>query len=103
MNTLVGLFISLLLGVIAGIIFFGGLLMTVRRLVQAPHPYYLAIVSFILRFAAIGVIFVSISYGGHWERLLACMLGFVMTRMAVVRYVQRKDKQSGADTGRNFL
>ena len=67
-------------GMLLGAIFFGGLWWTVRKGVSSPRPALWFLGSLLLRtsIALAGFYFVS---GGHWERLLACLLGFVIARL----------------------
>jgi F1F0 ATPase subunit 2 len=84
MNDFLTLALALVVGVLLGAIFFGGLWWTVRKGVssQQPAPWFLC--SLLLRTGIIlaGFYFVS---GGHWDRLLACLLGFVIARFIVTR------------------
>ena len=65
-----------------GAMFFGGLYWTVRKGVSSQRPAVWFFVSLLLRMslALAGIYVVS---GGHWERLLLCLLGFVMARLVV--------------------
>ena len=69
-------------GVGIGAIFFGGLWWTIRKGAASAQPALWFLGSLLLRMsvALAGFYFVS---GGHWERLLLCLLGFVMARLAV--------------------
>jgi F1F0 ATPase subunit 2 len=69
-------------GAMLGAMFFGGLWWTVRKGVSAQRPAAWFFVSLLLRMslALAGMYLVS---GGHWERLLLCLLGFVMARLIV--------------------
>ena len=71
-------------GVLLGAIFFGGLWWTVRKGVSSQQPALWFFGSLLLRtsIALAGFYFVA---GGHWERLLVCLLGFVMARLIVTR------------------
>jgi F1F0 ATPase subunit 2 len=73
-----------LAGVVLGAIFFGGLWLTVLRGVSSKRPALLFFGSLMLRMsiALAGFYFVA---GPHAERLLLCLLGFVMARFAVAR------------------
>ena len=84
MNEALRLLVSLAAGAALGAIFFGGLWWTVRKVISSEQPALWFVGSLILRLgvAAVGFYFVA---GGHWERLIACFLGFVMARMVVVR------------------
>lgn len=69
-----------------GALFFGGLWWTVRRLVSAKHPALWMLGSLISRtsVALAGFYFVS---GGHLDRLLVCLFGFVVARHLVARHL----------------
>jgi len=71
-------------GALLGAIFFGGLWWTIRKGVSSRQPAFWFFGSLILRMsiALAGFYFVS---RGHWERLLLCLLGFVMARLVVTR------------------
>ena len=65
-----------------GAIFFGGLWWTVRRGASSKRPALLFLASLLLRMgiALAGFYYVA---GGQWQRLLLCLAGFVMARLAV--------------------
>ena len=67
-----------------GLLFYGGLWWTVRRGMASAQPALWFLGSLLLRMGltVAGFYFVS---GGHWERLLLCLVGFVMARLAVTR------------------
>jgi F1F0 ATPase subunit 2 len=67
-----------------GGIFFGGLWWTVRNGVLSKQPALWFFGSLLMRMsvALAGFYFVA---GGRWDRLLACLLGFVMARLVVTR------------------
>ncbi|MEO8159155.1 MAG: ATP synthase subunit I [Betaproteobacteria bacterium] len=69
-------------GAALGAVFFGGLWWTVRRAAASRRPALLFFGSLLLRMsvALTGFYFVS---DGHWQRLLLCLLGFVMARLVV--------------------
>lgn len=71
-------------GIGLGIFYFGGLWMTVQRLPTARRPVFMSLGSFFGRLAVVlgGFYFVM---GGHWERLLVCLLGFLCARFVLVR------------------
>jgi F1F0 ATPase subunit 2 len=82
MNEPLSLASALVTGVLLGAIFFGGLWWTVRQGVSSKRVALWFFGSLLLRMgvALAGFYFVA---GGHWERLLLCLLGFVMVRVAV--------------------
>jgi F1F0 ATPase subunit 2 len=65
-----------------GAIFFGGLWWTARKGVSSPRPALWFLASGLLRVGIVlaGFYFVS---GGQWKRLLPCLLGFTIARLAV--------------------
>ena len=84
MNEPLTLVLAILAGAGLGTVFFGGLWWTVRKGVSSKQPALWFFGSLLLRMsiALAGFYFVS---GGHWERLLACLLGFVIARFTVTR------------------
>lgn len=71
-------------GLLLGAFFFGGLWWTVRKGVSAKRPALMFLGSLLLRTAATVAGFYVVG-GGHWQRLLACLLGFVIARFIVTR------------------
>jgi F1F0 ATPase subunit 2 len=71
-------------GVALGAIFFGGLWWTVRKGMSSKQPALWFFGSLLMRMsiALSGFYFVA---RGHWERLILCLLGFVMARLVVTR------------------
>jgi F1F0 ATPase subunit 2 len=84
MNEFLVLALVLTAGAFLGAIFFGGLWWTVRKGVSSQRPASWFLGSLLLRTGIVvaGFYFVS---GGHWQRLLACLLGFVIARFIVTR------------------
>ena len=85
MNETLTLLLAWVAGGVLGTIFFGGLWWTVRKGVSSKRPALWFLGSLLLRMsiALAGFYFVS---GGHWDRLLACLLGFVIARFIVTRF-----------------
>ncbi|PIR19595.1 MAG: ATP synthase subunit I [Elusimicrobia bacterium CG11_big_fil_rev_8_21_14_0_20_64_6] len=67
-----------------GAMFFGGLWWTVRKGMASEQPALLFFCSLAVRMslALAGFYFVS---EDHWQRLLACLLGFIMARALMIR------------------
>ena len=82
MNEIISLALALAAGVLLGTMFFGGLWWTVRRGVSSQQPALWMFGSLLLRMSLALTGFYCVS-GGHWERLLLCLLGFVMARLVV--------------------
>ncbi len=79
MHEMLKLVAALASGVLLGAIFFGGLWWTVRRGVTSKRPALWFCGSLLLRTGIVLVGFYFVT-GGHWQRLLACLLGFVIAR-----------------------
>lgn len=69
-------------GILLGSVFFCGLWYTVIHGVKSSHPEIWFLVSFVVRMAWATGGFLVVS-GGHWERLLACLGGFLLARGVV--------------------
>lgn len=67
-------------GLALGAFYFTALWHTVRKLPSANKPSGLLIVSFFLRMGVIMAGFFLIIDAGHWERLAAAMVGFIIIR-----------------------
>jgi F1F0 ATPase subunit 2 len=78
------LFLALSTGAGLGTIFFGGLWWTIRRAVSSQRAAAWFFGSLLLRtmIAVAGFYFVA---QGDWRRLLACLLGFLLARLAVTQ------------------
>lgn len=90
-SDIVPVVISVIAGGIAGIVFFGGLWVTVKRAVTMRQPALLMIASLIVRAAIVMAIFYVVSTG-EFVRLAACMAGFLLVRAFIVRYFEVESK-----------
>jgi F1F0 ATPase subunit 2 len=84
MNETLHFVLALVLGLALGIVFFGGLWLTVKKTVAAKMPALWILGSFIFRvgITMIGFYYVSM---GNWQRLIICLLGFTVSRYIVIR------------------
>jgi len=75
--------LALIIGLLLGGIFFGGLWWTVKKAVFAKHPAPWFLVSLLLRVSLVctGIYFTS---AGQWQRLCACLFGLLMARFMVI-------------------
>ena len=82
MNEALTLVLAWLAGGVLGAIFFGGLWLTVRQGMSCKQPavWFLGSLLLCMAVALAGFYFTA---GGHWERFLACGLGFVLARSGV--------------------
>lgn len=84
MNESLSLAGALVAGIVLGTMFFGGLWWTVRQGVSAKRPALWFLGSLLLRTGIVLAGFYVVA-GGHWERLLLCLLGFVIAHFIVTR------------------
>lgn len=91
MNETLTLVLAWVAGGMFGTIFFGGLWWTVRKGFSSQRPALWFFGSLLLRMSVTltGFYFVS---GGHWERLLLCLFGFIMARQ-VVQWLARLSEE----------
>lgn len=82
--------VSLAMGIGLGFFNFGGLWITVRRITRARRPALMLAGSYLVRLTVIGVCFILLARGGHWERMLACLAGVVLVQAAMVWRFGRK-------------
>lgn len=77
-----------------GATFFGGLWWTVRRGMASRRPARWFLVSLLLRTGIVlaGIYLVA---GGRWDRMVACLLGFAVARLVVVRLTAIPDHVRG--------
>ncbi|MGC1951280.1 MAG: ATP synthase subunit I [Gammaproteobacteria bacterium] len=80
MSEALTLVLALVAGAALGTIFFGGLWWTVRKGTSSGRPALWFLGSALLRMGIALAGFYLVA-GGHWERLLLCVLGFVMARL----------------------
>lgn len=74
-------------GVGLSVLYFGGLWLTVRRVVAGAWPKVALLGSFVFRsgLVLLGFYLVILWMGERWELLAACLLGFIVGRTLLVR------------------
>jgi F1F0 ATPase subunit 2 len=82
MNEALTLVLAWLAGGVLGTFFFGGLWWTIRKGVASQQPALWFFGSLLLRMSVALAGFYVVA-GPHWERLLLCLVGFVMARVVV--------------------
>ncbi len=86
-NEMLRLAVALAAGAGVGAIFFGGLWLTLLRLPTARWPAVLMMGSMAGRMGIALVSFYLIM-DGRWERLVACVLGFILMRQWLIRWLR---------------
>ncbi len=83
--------LSALAGIVLGILYFGGLWLTITRMRASKSPGIFLALSFILRTVLVIGGFYLIT-DGKLERLAVAMLAFFVTRFVFIRYFQPKEE-----------
>lgn len=85
-----------IVGVLVGIVYFGGLWWTVKRLQGAESMTRLLVASWVIRNAFfLGVFFWIMQ--GNWLRLLAAFAGMVSVRIAMTVYMKNENGKAEAE------
>ena len=84
MNNVLFLALALMAGLLLGTIFFGGLWWTVRKGLSSKSPAVWFLGSLLLRMGIVLAGFYFIGRG-DWQRLVVCLLGFIIARIIVMR------------------
>jgi F1F0 ATPase subunit 2 len=84
MNEFLTLLFPLVAGALLGVVFFGGLWLTVRNGFSFKNPALLFFGSLLLRSGIVvtGFYFVT---GGQFNKLIACLIGFITARIVMTR------------------
>ncbi len=72
--------VSLIGGIGLGVLYFGGLWLTVKRLIKSRQPFLEALLSFYLRLAVV-IAGLYVLMDDRWERLLIALAGFLVVRI----------------------
>ncbi|MGC2417207.1 MAG: ATP synthase subunit I, partial [Candidatus Acidiferrales bacterium] len=84
MNDTFRLMVALVTGLLLGAMFFGGLWWTVQKGVSSKRPVLWFVGSLLVR-TSIAVAGFYVIARGHWQRLIVCLIGFVVARLIVTR------------------
>lgn len=83
---------ALFFGIFLGMLFFGGLWLTVKKALHSKRTALLFAGSFILRMAlAIGGFYFIVQDG--WAKMLICLGGFLIARQVVIRLIPKNNQQ----------
>ena len=92
MTDVTAMSVSLLIGVLLGVCFFGGLWWTVQKGLTSSRTALWFLGSTLLRTAIVLAGFYFFGYG-NWRRLLVCLLGFLIGRVLVTRLTRPKPEE----------
>lgn len=80
-------------GLCAGLLFYGGLWLTVKHIIRARLPLPAAMVSLFVRLAGAAAVFYFLARGGRWDRVIAGLAGFTAARFAVMLVIPQHTEQ----------
>lgn len=92
MNSYLHIGAGLLVGVLLGAFFYGGLWWTIARSITLAQPAWLILGSFLLR-TLVTVAGFYIALQGGWPSLVAALITFLATRIVVTRLICVSDKK----------
>jgi|JI8StandDraft_1071087.scaffolds.fasta_scaffold148279_2 F1F0 ATPase subunit 2 len=92
MNDMLALALAGVAGLALGAVFFGGLWWTIQKAVSSQRPALLFLGSLLLRMSMALAGFYAVGHA-DWQRLLACLLGFVFVRFIAVRLTRPQAKR----------
>ena len=95
MNETLMLLVASMTGLVLGAVFFGGLWWSVRQGASSKHPALWFLGSALVRMSLVLVGFYLIGRE-HWDRLLLCLFGFVITRFLVLRITRTPIERSSS-------
>ncbi|TAJ16234.1 MAG: ATP synthase subunit I [Rugosibacter sp.] len=90
MNETSALTLAGLVGMALGAFFFLGLWWTIQKAVSSKRPALLFLGSLLLRMSMALAGFYVVGHA-DWQRLLACLLGFVVTRFIALRITRAQE------------
>jgi F1F0 ATPase subunit 2 len=85
----------LVLGLVLGWLFFGGLWLSLKRLPRVRHPGLWTLGSFFLRLGVAGVGFYLTARFASWQGVLLCLAGFLVMHVLVTRWLGIADTGHG--------
>ncbi len=89
MNDTLNRILIFIAGMALGVLFFGGLWLTVKAAVSSTKPALLILGSFVVRIAIVLMGFYFIG-AGNWQKLLFALFGFVIARFLVIHFTKSK-------------
>ncbi|MFA6001589.1 MAG: ATP synthase subunit I [Thermoleophilia bacterium] len=101
MTVLLDIILPVFAGLALGIVYFGGLWLTLRRLATSSQPAFLALGSYTGRLALCLTVFILIARATGLQGILICTAAFIIARMILVRrWGKPEPALPGMDKGR---
>ena len=86
------------IGIILGLLFFGGLYITIQKLETVKNPALIMILSFMVRMGVLVLAFYYISTSGGYKEVLFALAGVILTRF-VLTFRMRGEKKEKVERG----
>ena len=93
------LFLLFLAGMGFGLFYFGGLWLTLQKLAHRRSWTLWLGISFIVRLAVVLSGFFLLMQG-NWLKLTALTMGFIVTRIVIIKRIQKTSGPTGQETGK---
>lgn len=95
MAELTPIVVALFAGFGLGLLFFGGLWLTVRALPRSRYPAALMLGSFWGRTAVVVAGFI-LAIARRWQNALVCLVGFLIARLLLARWIPHRATKGSA-------
>lgn len=89
MNDTLRMIFIFIAGVALGVMFFGGLWLTVKQSLSSTKPALLILGSFVVRIVLVLTGFYFIG-ANNWQWLLIALAGFIIARLLVIHFTKTK-------------
>ncbi|MHB9053960.1 MAG: N-ATPase subunit AtpR [Thermoleophilia bacterium] len=89
MNAVDYIFLPAVAGISLGTLYFGGLWLTLGRIMTTRNPALFILGSYLGRLSASFLGFYLVARAGQWQGLLVCLAFFILVRTVMVRYWEK--------------
>lgn len=90
MNEMINMLPAFIGGIVLGILFFGGLWLTIQKALHSKIPALIFAASFMIRMAVFLTGFYYVTQNS-WQKMLICLAAFLMARTIITRISQKKN------------
>ena len=98
-NEIIQYLLAVSAGILVGILYFGGLYYTLRRVTSGKGGALFTVFSFIVRLAVLGAVLAGIALAWGWPQLLAAGAAAILVRVVMARRIKSRLKAEGEEHG----
>lgn len=98
-NEIIQYLLAVPAGILVGILYFGGLYYTLRRVTSGKGGAFFTVFSFIVRLAILGAALVGIALAWGWPQLLAAGAAAILVRVVMAQRIRSELKTEGEEHG----